>query len=146
MMGSLLLALVIGTVTFISLTLMGMPYALLLAVVAGVMELVPMIGPFIAAVPAVLIALPRGWETAVLVAGLYLIIQQLENNLLVPRIMSSQVNLPSVLVVIALLVGGSLLGIIGAILSVPAAAVVQILWLRVIVPWLKGVEQHWGTA
>ena len=146
LVGSMLLSLAVGTATFVLLSLAGLPYALLLAVIAGVLELVPMIGPFLSAIPAILVAAPRGWQTVLVVIGIYLLVQQLENNLLVPRVMSSQVNLPSVLVIIALLVGGSLLGIVGAILSVPAAAVVQVLWLRVVVPWLKSVEHHWGAA
>lgn len=127
--GQLLLGAVVGVASYIGLMLLSAfvdpvfgRYAVLLAIVAGVLELVPFIGPIIAAIPAVLIGLtvgPVGFVAALL---LYLVIQQLENNVLVPKIQGDAVDLHPSLVMIALIVGASLGGILGAIASLPVAA------------------------
>ena len=137
MIGTLFLGIVLFAVTTLSLLLMGMPYAFLLGLLAGIGEMIPMIGPILAAVPAVVIAAFNGWGFFFGVLALYIVLQQLENYLLVPRIMGRAVELPSLVVLIAFLVGSELAGVLGAILATPVAAVLQVLWVDWIVPGLR---------
>lgn len=126
--GQLLLSLIIGFFVWIVLTIFNVPFALPLAVLAGLMESVPSLGPVISAVPAVLIALVSGGPvSALLVAASYVIIQQLENNIIVPKIMSNAVGLRPIIVIIGLLIGFSIAGILGALFTVPILAVGKIL-------------------
>ncbi len=125
--GQLFLGLIIGVVVGIGTWALGLPYPLLLGLIAGITELIPVIGPIIGAIPAVLLALfqpPWWWFLAVI--AFYTGVQQLESNLVVPRVMRMAVGLSPLLTVIALLVGGKLLGIIGVLLSVPVAAALQV--------------------
>ncbi len=141
MLGTLLLGLIIGGATTIFLLLIGMPYAFLFGLVAGVGELIPMIGPIIAAVPAVGIAAFQGWGTFGWVLLFYILVQQVENYILVPRIMGSAVDLPGLGVLIAFLVGSELLGVTGAILAMPSAAIIHVLWFEWIVPAIRGDDR-----
>ncbi len=125
--GQILLCVIIGCVSWVGLTLIGVPYAAVLALVAGIMEAVPNVGPIIAAVPAVIIAaLYSPWQ-ALLVALLYLGIQQLENYVIVPRVMSKAVELHPLAVLLALMIGCELLGVLGAVLAVPVAAAISVI-------------------
>lgn len=124
--GQLILAGTIGSTAAIGLYLLGVPYFYVLALVAGIGELVPMIGPILSAIPAVLVALTISPKLALMVTIFFLAQQQFENHLLVPRVMSRQVGVSAVVVISALLIGGSLLGILGALLAVPSAAIVQV--------------------
>ena len=137
MLGTLFLGLILWAVTTVSLLVLGMPYAFLLGLLAGVGEFIPMIGPIIAAIPAVAVAAFQGWGTFALVLGLYVLIQQLENYVLVPRVMGGSVDLPGLGVLIAFLIGSELYGVLGAILATPVAAVIQVLWLDWIVPSIR---------
>ena len=122
--GQLFLAIVVGVMVYIGLSILHVRFALLLAIIAGILELVPYIGPVLAAVPAVILAIFQGpFLLAAWVVVLYIVVQQLENYLLVPLIMKKAVGLNPVVVIIALLIGGKLLGILGILLAVPAAAV-----------------------
>jgi len=124
--GQLLLSLVIGVTTAIGLWALGVPFFYVLALVAAIGELIPVVGPILSAIPALLVAVSVSPKTALL-ALIYLVVQQqLENHVLVPRIMSRQVGVSAVTVIIALLIGGSLAGIVGAILAVPTAAILQV--------------------
>ena len=126
--GQLLLGAVIGTATTIALWLLGVPYFYVLGLVAAVGELIPVIGPVLAAVPAILLGFTVSPQTALFVA-LYCWGQQfVENNFLVPRIMERQVGVSPVTIIVALLVGSTLLGFVGAILAVPSAAIAQVLY------------------
>lgn len=126
--GQLLLGLIIGVVVGIGVSLLGLPYALLLGLIAGITELIPIIGPILGAVPAVLIALFQPpWWRILIVIGFYTLVQQLESNFVVPRVMRMAVGLSPLVTVIALLIGGQLLGIIGILLSVPVAAALQVI-------------------
>jgi predicted PurR-regulated permease PerM len=127
LIGQAALSAIIGLATFVGLTILGVPYALLLAVVAAVGELIPMVGPIIAAVPGVGVALFVSPVKALLAVGLYILIQQLENNLVVPMVMRRAINLPPVVIMAALLMGSELLGVVGAILSLPVAAAISVL-------------------
>ncbi len=124
--GQLILAGTIGSTAAIGLYLLGVPYFYVLALLAAIGELVPMIGPILSAVPAVLVALTISPQLALFVLVFFVVQQQFENHLLVPRVMSRQVGVSAVVVITALLIGGALLGILGALLAVPSAAIVQV--------------------
>jgi predicted PurR-regulated permease PerM len=125
--GQLLLASVIGTTSAIGLGVMGVPYFYVLALISAVGEMIPMVGPILAAIPAILVAATVSPGLALGVAIFFIVQQQLENTVLVPKIMGRQVGLSAVTVIIALGAGSQLLGVVGAILSVPTAAIVQVL-------------------
>lgn len=122
--GQVLLGVIIGILVFIALTLLGIRYALFLALLAMVFELIPVIGPILAAVPAVFFAFLVSPILGLVVAVVYTVIQQLESHVLVPLLMRRVVGLNPLIVVVALLVGAKLGGILGMFLAVPLAAVV----------------------
>lgn len=124
--GQVILSFAVGVLVYAGLLILGVEYALPLAIIAGLLEVVPVLGPIIAAVPAVLIALTVSPLLAALVAGLYLVIQELEGHILVPQIMKRAVGLNPILVILAVSVGGRLLGLGGALLAVPIAVVIQL--------------------
>lgn len=124
--GQLILSIVIGVMVFVGLTLLGVGYALPLAIIAGLLEVVPVLGPIISAIPAVLLALTVSPVFAVLVVGFYFAVSQLEGHLIVPQLMKRAVGLNPLLVILAISVGGRLLGIGGALLAVPIAVVIQL--------------------
>lgn len=126
MQGQLILAVLIGVMVYLSLTILGIRHALLLAVFAAVFELIPVFGPTISAVPAVLIGFADGGiTTGLLIVALYIIIQQFENHLIYPVVVTQVVGVPPLLVILGLIVGAKLAGFLGILLSVPMAAVVQ---------------------
>lgn len=123
--GQLLLVLIIGVLVYLGLLLLGVRNALLLAVLAGALELIPVFGPIIAAIPAIMIAFVDGGITpALLVFGLYVIVQQFENQLIYPLVVKKVVGISPVVVILALVAGGTLAGFLGIILAVPLAAVI----------------------
>ncbi len=124
--GQFLLAVIVGVLAYLGLTIIGVPYALVLAVVAAVFELIPVFGPILSSVPAIAIALSTGGlTTAIIVAAFYLIIHQFENHLIYPLVVTKVVGVPPILVILALLVGAELAGFLGVLLAVPLAAVLQ---------------------
>jgi predicted PurR-regulated permease PerM len=125
--GQLILCLIIALATSIILAILRVPYALILAILAGMLEIIPTIGPILSAIPAILLALTISPMTAFIVAICYLGVQQLESQILVPKIMGKAVGLSPVIVIIALLVGAKLFGIAGAVLAIPIAAAIQVL-------------------
>jgi predicted PurR-regulated permease PerM len=133
MAGQLLLGLIIGTTAAIGLWLLGVPYFYVLALIAAVGELIPVVGPLLAAIPAVAVGFSVSPATALGVIVFFVLQQQVENHVLVPKIMSRQVGISPVLVILALLFGGSLLGLVGAILAVPTAAILQVLVQELVV-------------
>ena len=124
--GQLMLGGTIGLSAAVGLYLLGVPYFYVLALLAAFGELVPVVGPIFSAVPAVLVALTVSPQTALFTLIFFLLQQQVENHLLVPKVMERQVGVSAVFVIVALLIGGSVLGIVGAILAVPSAAIVQV--------------------
>lgn len=128
--GQAILMLIIGTLTYIGLSLMGVKYALSLAFIAGIFEVVPMIGPILSSVPAILVGLSISLPFAGIVAVLYFIIQQLENTLIVPFIMKQKVGIHPVVTLIALAIGGRLGGILGVFVSVPVAIIIETIILQ----------------
>jgi predicted PurR-regulated permease PerM len=132
--GQMLLSLVIGLLTFIGLYFLDVKYALLLALLAGVFELIPFVGPVFSGGIAVLIALSTSFNLALYVLILFVIIQQLENNLLVPVVMKYTTNLNPAAILISILIGGTVFGFAGLILAVPASVLIQ------------GVIEKWASA
>lgn len=126
MSGQLILASTIGLSAAIGLYVLGVPYFYVLAFIAAIGELIPVVGPIFAAVPGVLVAFTVSPRTGIFVLIFFLVQQQVENHLLVPKVMERQVGVSAVTVIVALLIGGSLLGIVGALLAVPSAAIVQV--------------------
>jgi predicted PurR-regulated permease PerM len=126
--GQLVLGGIIGSSAALGLYLMGVPFFYVLALIAGLGEMIPIVGPILSAVPAVAVALSVKPTLALGVIAFFFAQQQLENHLLVPKIMQRQVGISPVFVIVALLIGGSLLGVIGAILAVPTAAILQVVF------------------
>jgi predicted PurR-regulated permease PerM len=127
LLGQLTLSAIIGVTAGIGLWLIGVPYFYVLALIAAFGELIPVVGPILAAVPALAVALTVSPKVAI-ITGVYFVVQQfIENNFLVPAIMERQVGVSAVTVIVALLVGTELMGIVGALLSVPTAAIIQVL-------------------
>ena len=126
--GQLLLSLIIGLTSAFGLWAMGVPYFYVLALISAVGEMIPMVGPILAAIPAILVAATVSPGLAIGVAVFFIAQQQLENTILVPKLMGRQVGLSAVTVIVALGIGSQLLGVVGAILSVPTAAILQVLF------------------
>lgn len=126
--GQIILSFFIGVVTWVALTAIGLPFALPLAILAGILEIIPTIGPILASIPAILIALSVSPTTVFIVILAYIIIQALENNLLVPKIMHHAVGLHPVIVILGVMIGARLMGTIGALLSLPILATLIILY------------------
>lgn len=126
MQGQLLLAAIIAVLVYLGLLLLRLPHALLLAVASGVFEIVPLFGPIISAIPAVLIGFGAGgMPEALLVAGLFLIIHQFENQLIYPLVVKKVIGVPPMVSILALLVGAKLAGFLGIIISVPLATILM---------------------
>jgi predicted PurR-regulated permease PerM len=153
--GQLLLGLTVGVMTFVGLTVLSATvdpvfgrYAILLSIIAGVLELLPIIGPIIAAVPAVLLAATAGLEATIAALVLYTAIQQVENYFLVPKIQGDAVQLHPAIVIFALIIGGALAGLLGAILALPVTAaardVVRYLFRRLSPPEEAGSLEELG--
>jgi predicted PurR-regulated permease PerM len=125
MQGQLLLSLIVGVLVYIGLTAFGIRYALLLAIIAAILELIPVFGSIIAAIPAIAIAaIDGGTPLALITIGIYIIINQLQGNLIYPLVVQKVVGVPPLLVILALLAGAKIAGFLGILLSVPAAAVI----------------------
>ncbi|MFA6551900.1 MAG: AI-2E family transporter [Candidatus Paceibacterota bacterium] len=123
MQGQLLLAVIIAVLVYLGLTILGVKNALFLAFLAGLFETIPLFGPILSAIPAIVSAYAgSGLTSALLVTGLYLIIHQFENQLIYPLVVKKIVGVPPILVILALIIGWQLGGFLGLILSVPAAA------------------------
>lgn len=126
MQGQLLLSLIVAVLTYLWLTVLGVPYALLLAIFAAIAELVPVFGSLAAAIPATAVAFSAGGvPLALLAAGGYLVINQIQGNLIYPLVVKRIVGVPPLLVILALIAGAQLAGFLGVLLSVPLAAALQ---------------------
>jgi predicted PurR-regulated permease PerM len=123
--GQLLLGLAIGVTSFIFLTVIALPYALVLAVVNGIFELIPIIGPWIGGAVAVIVTLAVAPEKTLLVIAFFVILQQVENTLLVPKIQGDAVDLNPAILIVALVIGGSVAGVWGLLAAVPFAAIAR---------------------
>ena len=127
--GEFILMVIVGVLTYIGLTLLRVEFALPLAVLAGLLEIIAIIGPIVSVVPAVIIALVQYNSVlpALGVSALYVLVQQFENTFLVPKIMNRAVGVHPLAIITSLLIGGSLFGIMGAVLAVPFAATAQVI-------------------
>jgi len=134
--GQLLLGGIIGTTSAIGLWLLGIPFFYVLALISGIGEMIPIVGPVLSAIPAIAVAASVSLKKVLLVVIFFVVQQQIENHVLVPKVMSRQVGLSAVTVIASLLIGGKLLGILGALLAVPTAAILQVLFTE----WMASRE------
>ncbi|OGC81141.1 hypothetical protein A2943_00615 [Candidatus Adlerbacteria bacterium RIFCSPLOWO2_01_FULL_51_16] len=126
MQGQLVLAVIVGVLLYLGLSVLGVPYALVLAVLAAIFELIPVFGQFLAAIPAIAVAfVAGGLPLSFLVVGLYVVVQQFEAHLIYPVVVKKVVGVPPLLVILALIIGYKLAGFLGVLLSVPIAGAVQ---------------------
>jgi predicted PurR-regulated permease PerM len=129
--GQLLLGAIIGITSAIGLWLIGVPFFYVLALISGVGELIPVVGPILSSIPAIAVAATVSPQKVLLVIIFFVVQQQFENHVLVPKVMERQVGVSAVTVIIALLIGGKLLGILGALLAVPTAAILQVVFTEI---------------
>lgn len=125
--GQLALSLIIGVLTYIGLTIIGVPYASVLALMAGIFEVIPYVGPVLAAIPAIFFAFTISPLRALAVLIFFWVMQVMENNLLVPKVMQKAVGLNPLVSIISILVGAKLAGVVGALLAIPVATAVTVI-------------------
>lgn len=125
--GQLILMGTIGIGTAVAYTLLGVPAALLLGLISAIAEAIPIVGPLLGAIPAVLVAATVSPQLALAVAGVYLVLQLIEGNILVPLVMRNTIGISPFLVILSVLIGGAAGGFVGALLAVPIAAVGEVL-------------------
>jgi predicted PurR-regulated permease PerM len=128
MIGNIIISLFAGVSTFACLRLVGVPFALPLAVTVAIADLIPMVGATLGAVICVLVSVFTVdiWPAAVIVLLFFVAYQQLENYLIAPRVMRNTVDLSAVVVLLAALIGGTVLGLVGAVMAIPIAATVKV--------------------
>lgn len=126
MQGQLILGIIIAVLVFLGLTLLNIPHALLLAVLAGIFEIIPVFGPILFAIPGIAIAFgDQGFAMALVVTGFYVIVQQFENHLIYPLVVRKVTGVSPIIAILALIVGGKLAGFLGIVLSVPIATIIM---------------------
>jgi predicted PurR-regulated permease PerM len=125
--GQAILGVIIFFVSLIGLSILKVEYALTLAIIAGLLEVLPIIGPVVAGGLAVLISLTQSPVLALIVLAFYVLVQQLENHILVPQVMKKSLGLNPIAVILAIIIGGKLLGFVGILISVPVAAAIGVL-------------------
>lgn len=134
--GYLLVGVIVGALTAGALSLLGLEFAIMLGIFAGLMEFIPYFGPFIGAVPAVALAAIQSWWLALKVVLVFVVIQQLESIVISPKILGNKVGVHPVLVILALLAGGQLYGLVGVLVAVPIVAVLKVvavfIWGRIL--------------
>lgn len=133
-LGNLLTSLIAGVFSFIVFKAIGVPYPLALAVLYAVLSLVPLVGGTVASIVAVLVAALVSLQTAIITLVVTTIYQQVENYYIVPRVMKKTVDVPAAAIIVSALLGGALLGIVGALIAVPAAAAIQLIFREVLLP------------
>jgi len=124
--GQLILSLILGVLAYIGLLIIGVDYALVLALLVAVTEFIPYVGPIIGGIPAVFIAFTQSPVKAGIVVVLYVVIQQLENSVISPKVMQKAVGLNPIIIILALLVGGTIGGFAGVILAIPAVTIISV--------------------
>ena len=138
--GQLFLALLIFVINYIALSILNVDMALTLALLSGLLEMLPIIGPIVAGAAATLVALTISPLLALIVAAWYILVQQLENHVLVPQVMKKSVGLNPILVIVAILVGGKVMGFWGVLISVPIFACLAVIIDEL---WQKNKEEQW---
>lgn len=129
--------LLVAVVTYVALRLIGLPFPLILAVIAGLFEVIPFVGPFIAGALIVAFALSLSWQTALITLAFIVALQQFEGNLLTPMVMRSQTDLHPFLVLVAIVLGGGVGGLLGAIVAIPLAGAIKVLVVELLAPALR---------
>ena len=119
--GQLALSVIIGVMAYVGLSIIGVEYALVLALIAGVFEIVPYVGPVLSAIPAIFFAFTESPVRALIVGAFYWLMQVIENNLLVPKVMQKAVGLNPLVSIVSILIGVKLAGVLGALLAIPIA-------------------------
>ncbi len=125
--GHVLVALLVGILTTTGFLVLGVEFAVLLGIIAGIADLIPYFGPVIGAVPAVALSALQSWQLAIYVIILVLVIQQLESSIISPKILGDSVGLHPVVVIFVLMAGGKLFGVLGMLFAVPGAAILRII-------------------
>ncbi len=137
---------VVGVVMGASLGLLGVPYALLLGFIAAIFQAIPMVGAVISGPIIILVVLATsGWEKMLIALAIFAVVQVIDQNVLSPIIFGQRVQLSFLLIILSTVVGGTLLGIGGAFLAVPAAAVLQVLGLRIVAPAIQRANEAQAT-
>lgn len=140
--GQLIDALIVGILCFIGMQLLDMPYALLISVIIAVTNVIPMFGPFIGAIPSTLIILMVDPVKAIWFIVFIVVLQQIDGNIIIPRIVSNSLGISGIMVIFALLVGGGLFGILGMIVGLPAFAVIYSIFKEIINNRLEKKRQY----
>lgn len=135
--GDLFVSVLVGLATGIIALIIGVDFALAIGIIAGFTNLVPYFGPILGGIPAIILALTKSWQDGLYMAGAIILIQQLESNLLTPKIIGDRLGMHPLIIVFALLAGGELLGIIGMLIAVPLTAALRIV---ISFAYLKFVE------
>jgi predicted PurR-regulated permease PerM len=143
LMGQLMLCSIVGSLTYVGLLILQIPYPIPLAIFIGIFEAVPNIGPWIGAIPALIVAAPLGLGTVLSVLILYVIVQQLENTLLVPRVQAQVMEFPEAVVYVLLIIGGTLWGLAGMIIILPLSAAFRDMFHYVL---LRLSDRHLSSA
>ncbi|HBN84123.1 MAG TPA: hypothetical protein DDZ89_09790 [Clostridiales bacterium] len=130
--GQVLVALLLALVEVIGLLLMGIPYPMLLGIIGGISNLIPVLGPFIGAIPAVGVALILSPAKAIWAIVFFIVVQQLEGGVITPRMMKSKVGIHEVTTILSVLLGGKIAGILGMFLAVPVAAIIKAIVLNIV--------------
>ena len=128
---------IIGAITYVTLLVLGLPYPLLLAIVVALGQLIPRAGPWLARIPLLGIAALQGWGTLALTFAASVVIENAKGYAISPFVEGDQLNIPPLLVFVAVLVGATLLGVAGAFIAVPAAAMIQVLFEEIVIPWRR---------
>jgi predicted PurR-regulated permease PerM len=146
--GQLLLGLAVGVSVTVGMLIVGAPYAILLGLISGLTEIVPVIGPILGAIPGVALAAfhLEGWVMVLKVLAVYIIVQQLENNLLVPKIQGDSVKLHPSIIMVAIVVGSQVMGLVGLIIAVPVAAILRDIYLYLYRRFAEGYSSHEAEA
>jgi putative heme transporter len=135
--GAVITAIIIGTVTSIALSIIGIPFPLVLGMIAGVLELLPYVGPIIASIPMLIVALLQSPTQALIVLVFFIILQQIESNILVPNIMKTQTEISPLMSIAAIVAGVSLGGLLGALVAIPIAAALRVFVREVAAPMVR---------
>lgn len=135
--GVAIVMIILGAMTYIGLALIGVEYALVLGVMTGLLEVIPILGAIMAGVIVVSVTLLQSFNLALITLVFFVFIQQFEGNILVPNVMRTQTDIPALLVLIALVAGGSVGGLLGALVAIPLAGALRVLVVRVLAPTLR---------
>jgi predicted PurR-regulated permease PerM len=144
MIGNLIISAIAGAASFVAFEALRVPYSLPLAVLVAVTDLIPMIGATLGAAICVIVALATThlWPNSVLLAAFFLLYQQMENYLIAPRVLRNSVEMPAVAVLLAALIGGSVLGLVGALMAIPVAAAIRV----VATPMIRARDEEAGDT